>query len=65
MMKGKVIVDSVWEDSEAIVEEENEEEDDQGQSTELDTCADLETVRMLVVMGSGNSSQFFGSSSFT
>lgn len=46
-MRGKGIVDSVWEDTEAVIEDEDEKEDDASESAELNTCTNLKAVRVV------------------
>ena len=41
MMRRQGIVDCVWEDPKAIVEEEEEEQDNEGENTKLDAGTDL------------------------
>ena len=41
MMRRQGIVDCVWEDPKAIVEEKEEKEDNEGKNTELDASTDL------------------------
>ena len=44
MMRRQGIVDCVWEDPKAIVQEEEEKQDNEGKNTKLDAGTDLYTL---------------------